>query len=197
MLGIAQNGLAFTRDTFDRERFEALQALAIEIMSEHSQTPPSFIADLFRGESGYATPKIDVRAATFSQAGEILMVREAADAGRWTLPGGWADVNMTTAESVVKEVIEESGYLVDAYKLAAVWDRTRRNHPAGVFSCAKMFFMCRLIGGAPQAGTETTEVGWFAQDKVPVDLSLARVLPEQIDRMFAHYAEPGLPTDFD
>jgi ADP-ribose pyrophosphatase YjhB (NUDIX family) len=194
---LAQTGLAFTQDAYDRERYEQLRELAARIMAAHSDADPQRIVGLFSAETGYATPKIDVRAAVFDANGRILLVREAMDHDRWTLPGGWADVNITAAETAVKEVREESGYEVRVRKLAAVWDRTRQGHPPSVFSCCKLFFLCALVGGAARTSLETSEVDWFARDELPHDLSLGRILPAQIARMFAHAAEPGLPTDFE
>jgi ADP-ribose pyrophosphatase YjhB (NUDIX family) len=195
---IAQTGLAFTRDPYDRERYEALRALASTIMAAHTGAEAQAIKDLFRAERGYATPKIDVRAAVFDAQGRILMVREVLDGGRWTLPGGWADVNLTPAENVLKEVREESGYEVRVKKLAAAWDRTRQGHPASIFSCCKMFYLCDLTGGAAATSLETSEVGWFSQDAVPFEeLSVGRVLDSQIRRMFDHFRDPGLATDWD
>ena len=194
---IAQTGLAFSRDPYDRERYQALSALAATMFAARSDAPIARIAALFAGETGYATPKIDVRAAVFDVRDRLLMVRETSDGGRWTLPGGWADVNRTAAENAVKEALEESGYTVRVLKLAALWDRTRQRHPAGLFSCAKVFFVCEPTGGAATTSHETSEVGWFAQADLPQDLSLARVLPQQLNRMFAHWRDPALPTDFD
>jgi ADP-ribose pyrophosphatase YjhB (NUDIX family) len=194
---IAQTGLAFVRDPYDRERYEMLRELASRIMAAHADAPAERIAALFAGETGYATPKIDVRGAAFDAEGRVLMVREIADGGRWTLPGGWADVNLTPAENVVKEMREESGFETRVRKLAAVWDRTRQGHPSTVFSCAKLFFICDITGGAAGASLETSEVGWFVEDALPEDLSLGRVLPSQLHRMFAHARDPGLPTEFE
>lgn len=163
----------------------------------HTGEPVERTTDLFAGQTGYATPKIDLRMAVFDEAKRMLMVREAADEGRWALPGGWADVNLTPAENAAKEVREESGYEVEVTKLAAVWDRTRQAHPFGVFSCAKMFFIGRLIGCEAATSLETLEVAWFGESKLPADLSLDRVLPAQLDRMFAHFRQPSLPTDFE
>lgn len=194
---IAQTGLAFSRDLYDRERYERLRTLASEIMAAHTAAPVERIEALFAGEHGYATPKVDVRGATFDDRGRMLMVREVADGGRWTLPGGWADVNFSAAENVAKEVQEESGYQVRVRKLAAAWDRTRQGHPDRVFSCCKLFFICDVTGGAAATGPETSEVRWFAEDGLPGDLSLGRVLPHQLRRMFAQARDPGLPTEFD
>lgn len=194
---IAQTGLAFVRDPYDRERYEMLRALASRMMAAHTGLPAERIEALFTGESGCATPKVDVRGAAFDERGRMLMVREVADEGRWTLPGGWADVNLTLAESVIKEMREESGFLVRVRKLAAVWDRTRQGHGAGAFSCCKVFFVCDIVGGAAATGLETSEVGWFAEDGLPEELSLGRVLPGQLRRMFAHARDAAMPAEFE
>ena len=197
MQAIAQTGLTFSRDPYDLERYAALRRLSVRIMAEHTGAGKDRIEALFDGETGYATPKVGVRAAVFDPAGCILMVRETADANRWTLPGGWADVNQTPAQSVVREVFEESGYRVRAVKLAAVWDRARQAQPPTVFSVVRMFFICVLQGGEPRTSLETSEVGWFAESAIPEDLSLRRTLPHHISRMFTHYRDPWLPADFD
>lgn len=139
-----------------------------------------------------------MRGAVFDGSGRILMVREVLDGGRWTLPGGWADVNQTSAECVAREIREESGYEARVRKLAAAWDRGRQGHsPAGAFSITKLFFVCELAGGAPATSLETSGTGWFAEADIPAELSLGRVLPRQIARMFAHWRRPELPTEFD
>ena len=194
---IAQSGLAYTPSHYDRERFEQLRDLASEIMARYSATPAPVIRDLFAAQTGYATPKIDVRGAVFNPAGELLLVREVADGGRWTLPGGWADVNYTPAESVLKEIREESGFKAEVTKVAAVLDRTRQGHTHAVFSCTKLFFLCRLVGGTATPSSETSEVAWFAEPDLPADLSTGRVLPRQLHRLFAHLRHPEYSTDWD
>jgi ADP-ribose pyrophosphatase YjhB (NUDIX family) len=194
---IAQTGLAFSKDPYDLDRFAALRRLSARIMAEHTGADLGRIAGLFDAETGYATPKVGVRAAVFDASGRILMVRETADENRWSLPGGWADVNQTPAQSVVREVFEESGYHVRAVKLAAVWDRSRHTHPPTAFSVVRLFFICALEGGSPRTSVETSEVDWFAEADLPTDLSLRRTLPRHIERMFAHWRDPALPTEFD
>ena len=193
----AQTGLAFTRDPYDAERYHALQRLPARIMAAHTAADLTRIEALFESESGYASPKVGVRAAVFDERGRVLMVRETADHGRWTLPGGWAEVNQTPAESVVREVFEESGYHVRPLKLAAVWDRARQKHPPAPYSVVRLFFVCALEGGEATTSLETSAIGWFPEEALPADLSLGRVLPEQVARMFAHWRDPALPTDFD
>jgi len=196
MQAIAQIGLEFTEGPYDRERYHALRALAARAMAAHTGADLERIAALFEGETGYATPKVDVRGAAFRD-GRLLLVRESADAGRWTLPGGWADVNLTAAENVARELVEESGFVVRVRKLAAVWDRSRHGHVPKPFHAYKMFFLCEITGGAPATSHETSEVAFFGADGIPDDLSHDRVRPAQIRRMFDHYRQPDLPTDFD
>jgi ADP-ribose pyrophosphatase YjhB (NUDIX family) len=191
---IAQIGLAFTQDPFDRQRFERIRELSAAILAQGSDTDTGKILDLFARDVGYATPKVDVRGAAF-QDGRLLLVREISD-GRWTLPGGWADVNQTPAECVIREVYEESGFEARVRKLAAVHDYRTRNPPRHVDSIYKLFFLCELTGGSPRASEETSEIAFFARNDLP-PLSLGRTTPDQIELMFRHAQEPGLPTDFD
>jgi len=193
----AQTGLAFTKDPYDIERYHALRDLSVRILAEHTEVDTAVVADLFAADVGYATPKLGVRAAVFDADGRILLVREAIDEGRWTLPGGWAEVNQTPAESVVREVFEESGYHVRPTKLAAVWDRVRQGHPAGSASVVKLAFVCTLEGGEATTSLETSGCGWFHEHEIPTDLSIRRTLPHQIARMFEHWREPSSPTDFE
>jgi ADP-ribose pyrophosphatase YjhB (NUDIX family) len=194
----AQTGLAFTRDPYDRERYEALRTLATRMLAARTDGAADGYAALFAGETGYATPKIDVRGAVFDTEGCILMVREVQDHDRWTLPGGWADVSQTPAESVAREVFEETGYTCRVVKLAAVWDRATQGHAnPGLFSIVKLFFLCEVSGGAAETSLETSEVRFFAEGEIPGDLSLGRILPRQITRMFAHWHDRALPTEFD
>ncbi len=200
---VAQSGLAFTRDPYDVERYQALTALAARMMAASSDgaAGPDALAALFAAETGYATPKVDVRGAVFDASGRLLMVRELADGGRWTLPGGWADVNQTASACTVREVLEESGYVVRAAKLALVHDRGRQgHHPTGPFSIYKLFFLCDLLDDRPVrtgSNIETSDARFWAEHEIPADLSTGRVLPHQIARLFAHRRQPELPTEFD
>jgi ADP-ribose pyrophosphatase YjhB (NUDIX family) len=192
---IAQAGLTFSRDSFDLQRFQRVRELAALMMAEGSGTEPEKVLDLFRQEVGYPTPKVDVRGAAFVD-GRILMVREASDGG-WTLPGGWADVNESAAQSVVREIAEESGFVARVLKVAAVWDYAKQGHPRRhPASICKIFFICELTSGTARPSDETTEVAFFARDALP-ELSAGRTTPRQIQRMFAHLEQPHLPADFD
>ncbi|MDZ8183945.1 MAG: NUDIX hydrolase [Nostoc sp. ChiSLP02] len=191
---IAQNGLTYSEGVYDIERYKQLRAIATEIMATYSNVEHSYLLDLFSREVGYATPKVDVRGAIFRDD-TILLVKERADGG-WTLPGGWADVGESPSEVVVKEVYEESGYQTRAIKLLAVYDRDKQGHPPFPFYVYKLFFHCELIGGSASSSIETEAVDFFPEDALP-ELSIGRVTPAQITRLFQHYRQPDLPTDFD
>ena len=192
---LAQAGLAYTEGPFDRERYEALRDLAAEIVAAGSETELPVVRNLFKAEQGYLTPKVDVRGVVF-QEDRLLLVRELLDGGRWTLPGGWADVTDPPREAVEREVWEESGYQVRAVKLLAVYDRRRHGHPPHLFTIYKFFFLCEITGGAPASSLETAGATFFAEDALP-ELSLGRVTPSELVRLFEHHRHPEWPTDFD
>lgn len=192
---ISQNGLAYCKNEFDIERFEQVRQIAVEILAAHSGHEPSRLLDIFGGEEGYATPKVDVRGAVFRD-GKILMVSELLDAGRWTLPGGWADAWDTPSGAVIREIREESGFEARAVKLAMVYDRAGHGHPKFYFSVYKFFFLCEITGGEASLSKETGGVEFFSEDQLP-ELSTTRVTAEEIHRLFDHYRSPDLPTDFD
>lgn len=191
---ISQNGLTFAQDPYDRERYTQLQKIAAEIMSAHSDATFAQVLDLFQREQGYATPKVDVRAAVFRN-NEILMVLERQD-GRWSLPGGWADVGETPADVAEREVMEESGYSTRAVKLLAIYDRNRHEHPPLPFHVYKIFLQCELLDENPKPHADCADAAFFPQGKLP-PLSLTRVTEAQVVRMFKHLRDPSLPADFE
>jgi ADP-ribose pyrophosphatase YjhB (NUDIX family) len=191
---IAQNGLAFSKDPFDRERYAELAELVALLMSQQLQVPLTTARTFWEGEYGYATPKVDVRGGVF-QGDRVLLVRERSD-GRWTLPGGWVDVNDAPSQAVEREIREESGYQARAVKLAALVDKNRHPHPPGLHHIYKLFFLCELTGGSPAPSAETDAVEFFPVSALP-QLSTGRVLASQIARLYQHRLTPALPTDFD
>lgn len=191
---MSQNGLEFASDSHDISRYRRIRALAAEICAGEGVGTASEIEQLFAREEGYATPKVDVRAAVFRD-GQILLVREKSD-GLWTLPGGWADVGDSPGEAVEREVLEESGFQTRAVKLLALFDRRLHGHPVSVFHIYKIFMLCEIEGGSPRPSDETTGAGFFTERTIP-ELSRERVTPEQIALMFLHYRNPGRPADFD
>lgn len=191
---IAQIGLSFCSDPFGRQRYERIRELAASLIAQGTGRPRAAVLESFGEDKGYATPKVDVRAAAFLER-RVLMVREISD-GAWTLPGGWADVTESAAQSVVREVAEESGYQAQAIKLAAVYDYRKRNRPHHLDAIYKIFFICELTGGSARPSIETSDAAFFSRDALP-PLSIGRTTAQQIDRMFEHAEHPDLPADFD
>lgn len=190
---LAKTGLNYARDHYDEERYRQLLEIAAEMLADAADAEASRIKLILAADDGYITPKVDVRGAVFRD-GKILLVREAVD-GRWTLPGGWADVGDAPSQAVEREIREESGYEAKATKLLALEDRKRR-HPPSANEVYKAAFLCELIGGEARASAETTAVAWFGEDDLP-PLSEGRVTEEQIRRWFRHWRQPDLPTEFD
>ena len=192
----AQSGLAFTQNPFEAERYEEIRRIAAEMMAAGADAQVEKIEQLFADKAGYATPQIDVRGVVFDADDQILLVKERSD-GKWTLPGGFADVGLSGSENVVKEIREESGYETRVVRLLAVFDRDKHPHPIPyAYHIYKLFFLCELTGGTPQASVETEAVGFFPVDALP-PLSLGRVLPEHIEQMLALRNNAAAPADFD
>lgn len=194
---LAQTGLTFAESPFDIQRYEEIRAIATEMMAAGADQNSADITSAFMEQQGYATPKIDVRGAVFRD-GRILLVSERFDEGRWTLPGGWADVGEPPSTATVREIWEEAGYRAKAVKLLAFYDRNKHEHPAYIFHAYKAFFLCELTEPEQimQPDMETLDTGWFALDELP-ELSTARVTEKQIRRFFDHLQHPEWPTDFD
>mgnify|MGYP002681188701 CR=1 FL=1 len=194
MHSIAQAGLTYCRDPFDRERYAQLNDLAAEILANYTAHPLNVLQDILTGERGYATPKVDTRGVVF-QDSKILLVKERSDGG-WTLPGGWVDLGETPSRAVEREIWEESGYETRAVKLLALYDRNLHGHPPFIFHTYKLYFLCELTGGAPAMSMETDGVDFFREDSLP-PLSIMRTTESVLHRMFEHHRNPDLPTDYD
>jgi ADP-ribose pyrophosphatase YjhB (NUDIX family) len=161
---IAQNGLAYTKNPFDRERFLQLKTIATKIIAQSSPLDKSDIQDTFTKDLGYRTPKIDVRGVIF-QKGKILLVQEKSDQ-LWTLPDGWADIGESPSQAIEREIFEETGYKAITIKLLALYDKNKRR-PSKIPHTYKCFFLCDILGGHFHHTLKTTQIGWFSQDAIP------------------------------
>ena len=194
---MSQTGLAYAKDRYDNGRYARLGEIAAEMVAARSNLSRGDMLRLNAVDFGYATPKMDVRGVVFEEE-KILLVRELSDGGRWTLPGGWAEVNDTPSDAVVREIQEESGLLTRPVKVLAVFDREVQGHaPPFPYHVYKLFFQCQRTGGELlKTGPETSGAEFFPEDRLP-ELSLSRVTPAQIHRCFEHLRQPSLRTDFD
>lgn len=190
---LAQAGLTYGKDVYDLERYRRIREISAEMMAHMSDLPLEKVKDLFCNETGYQTPKLDTRAAIV-QDGKILLVRE--NNGKWSLPGGWCDVNVSIAENTVKEVREEAGLDVTAEKIIAIQDRSKHNLPLYAYGVCKVFVQCRVTGGSFQENIETTEARYFALEELP-ELSTEKNTVEQIQMCFEACRLDGWTTLFD
>ena len=193
---IAQIGLTYAEDPYDRERYEQLREMAVEMASGGSGKGAEAVRVVFASEAGYPTPKIDVRAVVF-RVDELLLVRERRSQG-WTFPGGWADVGDTPSVAAERETLEESGYQVKAEKVIAFLDKARHEHPPSMDYTYKVLIGCRLEGGEACTSHEVDDVGFFTEEAIAgLQLDLDRMTPGQAALAFAHHRDPRRPTELD
>ncbi len=190
---LAQAGLYYTKDPFDRERFERVRAISAEMVAGQAGLPVETVRGLFCNEVGYQTPKLDTRAAILWE-GRILLVRERD--GLWSLPGGWVDVGSSVGENAAREAREEAGVEVAPERIVAVLDRAKNNPGVSPYGVCKVFVLCRLLGGAFRPNSETTQSAWFAEEALP-PLSEARNTPEQVRMCFRAAEDPNWRVLFD
>ncbi|CCI81856.1 NUDIX hydrolase N-terminal domain-containing protein [Lactobacillus hominis] len=191
---LAQAGLHYGHDVFDRERYEEIRKIAGEMMEAKTGLPKEQIKTLFLGDEGYQTPKIDTRAAIFKD-NKILLVREKKTQ-EWSLPGGWNDYDQTTAKNCVKEAREEAGRIVEPIKIIAVQDRNHHNKPVIATNITKIFYLCKEISGKFTPNDETDACDYFNLDNLP-KLSLGRNTKEQIVMCFDANNDPDWDTKFE
>jgi len=184
---IAQAGLTFTEGPYDKERYRELMEISATLVTEFTGKTFETVHDLFSFETGYLTPKVDVRGVVFD-ANKILLVKETAD-NRWALPGGWADVDLSPKENAVKEIEEESGLKTEPIRLLAIMDKKFHQHPPDIYHCYKLFILCKKIGGSLKGSIETSEVGFFELQQLP-ELSHERNTEAQIKLMFDYLQNP-------
>ena len=187
---LAQAGLTYGKDVFDRERYQRIREISAEMLAEKSGLPVEKVRDLFCSESGYQTPKLDTRSAIF-QNDRILLVKESN--GKWARPGGWVDVNVSVRENAVKEVKEEAGLDVVVERVIAIQDRAKHNLPAYAYGVCKIFLLCSVIGGAFEENIETVESRYFGEEELPA-LAEEKSTASQIKMCFEAYRTPNWET---
>lgn len=191
---LAQTGLAYTRDVYDRERYERLREISAEMLAEKSGMGIEKVKELFCNESGYQTPKLDTRAAVFEDD-KILLVHE--NNGTWSLPGGWCDVLESVRSNTEKEVREETGLTVNAVKIIAVQERNKHNKPLYAYGVCKIFVLCEVMGGEFAENAETTETRFFSLLDLPGELAEEKTTREQIEMCFRAVKDKNWQTWFD
>jgi ADP-ribose pyrophosphatase YjhB (NUDIX family) len=191
---IAQAGITYAENEYDLERYEELRKISLNMLREICDEPLEKLIDLFGSETGYQTPKVDIRAVIVND-NKILMVREKVD-NFWSLPGGWADVGYSPGEVAVKEVKEEAGLEVVPERILAVLDKKNHPHPPSPFHTYKIFIECSIAGGTIQNGMETNEVAFFSISEIPT-LSEERITTSQIKMLFELFHDKNKAPVFD
>ena len=191
---LAQTGLHYAENDYQRERYNRLTEISAEIISENSSWAKGGLIEIYENQIGYATPRVDVRGAVFQEK-RLLLVRERIDGG-WTLPGGWADVGDVPSQAIEREVKEESGYTVCTTSLVGVYDANRVD-PLDIFHAYKIVFLCDLTGGEARTSGETSDVRLFSRDEIPSLLSNLRTPPWLIDQTFAAHNDRNWQAIFD
>ena len=191
---LSQTGLNFCTNEFDRERYLKLGAIAAEIVETHTRLSKENIIENFSLQSGYATPKVDVRGVLIRE-NKILLIQERSD-NKWSLPGGWADVGDLPSEMVVREVWEESGFKVEAKKLIGVYDANRDSRPLEFYHAYKIIFLCEITGGHARPSYETLAVDFFDFENLP-PLSSSRTNERHLKEIIKHLKNPNSPTYFE
>lgn len=190
---LAQSGLAYTNNAYDKERFERLRDISAEMLSMKSDLSLEKVKDLFCSEKGYQTPKLDTRAVIFKDD-KILLVKE--NNGTWSLPGGWVDVLESVASNTVKEAKEETGLDVVPKRIIAIQDRNKHNKPIYAYGICKIFVLCEVIGGKFEKNIETIETNYFSLDELPL-LAEAKTNKEQIEMCFKAVNDESWQVQFD
>ncbi|WP_019877830.1 NUDIX hydrolase N-terminal domain-containing protein [Sporichthya polymorpha] len=189
---MARIGSTFASNPYETRRYTELAAISKAMLAELWARPEVELPEMYHPTEGYVTPKVDVRAAVFDEENRLLLVREVAD-GRWSLPGGWADVGDSPASSAEREVREESGFHCRLTHLIGVFDA---HDPGSPFSAYKIVFGGDVIGGEAGGDHETDGVGFYTRDQLP-PLSHRRTPDRVIEAIFAHRADPTLPALFE
>jgi len=191
---LSQTGLAYCQNEYEKIRIQRLLEIAAEIVESHTKLRNDELMESFEIQHGYATPKVDVRAAVV-QKGKVLLVQERID-DRWCMPGGWADVGELPSKMVAREALEESGFEVQPRKVIGVYDANRGGTPVDFFHAYKVVFLCTINGGEARISHETQAVDFFGFDELP-PLSPNRTNERHLADVQAHVQDPSLPTVFD
>lgn len=191
---LAQTGFAFAENEYERKRYHRLTEIAAEIVESTTQLDKETINKIFLEQPGYATPKIDIRAAVIKD-GKILLVQETTD-NCWAMPGGWADVGDIPTEVAIRETKEESGFDVKPVKVIGVFDANRAGTPLEFFHAFKIIFLCELLGGEAKPSSETLDVKFFPLDELP-QLSYNRTNMKHIEEVKLHLVDHQRKTYFE
>jgi len=192
---LADTGLVYSEDEYDKERYEELREISLELLSVVTHRPLAVLKNFFMPEIDYPTAKVDVRGFVLNEANKILMAKEGID-GKWTIPGGWADVGYSPSEVVLKEIKEETGLHCSVVRLMAVYDKRMHAHPPQPFYIYKLIFLCKMESGKLKHGFDMEGTDFFPADNLP-ELSEDRILKTQLEQLYKMAMEDDKNVYFD
>ncbi len=179
---LAETGLVYTENLYDQERYDELKKISLRLLAYMADESIEVMQDFFMPQNDYPTPKVDVRGFVLNEKDEILMAKESVD-GKWTIPGGWADIGITPSETAVKEIEEETGIKTEVVRFLGVYDKQVHPHPPEPYYIYKLIFLCRIKGGELKAGFDMLGADFFSLDQLP-ELSEERILESQLKHLF-------------
>jgi len=192
---LADTGLVYSEDEYNKERYEELLDISLQLLSNVSNQPLAVLKNFFMPETDYPTVKVDVRGFVLNEGNKILMAKESID-NKWSIPGGWADVGYSPSEVVIKEIEEETGLLCTVNRLLAVYDKRMHPHPPQPFYIYKLIFLCKIESGELQHGFDMESAAFFAIDNLP-ELSEDRILKTQLEQLYKIVLENDKNVYFD
>ncbi len=190
----AKNGTHWSRDHYDRERFERILQLTAELLASALNERPASVTRWYTDEPGTITSKVGVSVSTFDSDGRLLLVQRR-DNGRWAPPGGIVEYGETLATAAAREALEESGVHVRITKLIGIYE-TRRHGFKTIYSWQHVSFLAELLSGTPGPSDETLDVGYFTREQVAA-MPLSSGHEDPIQDAFAIYHHPATKTFFD
>lgn len=192
---VADTGLLYAKNEYDIERYKEIEEISLRLLSQVSGHTMEALQLNLPLSKDYPTAKVDIRCLILSADTKVLLVRESID-GKWSLPGGWADVGFTPKETAIKECKEETGLDVDVKALLAVFDKKMHPHPYEPFYVYKMVFHCEAVSSVIEKGWDVLEVQYFDMKELP-DLSENRILKSQIRLAVQKVIAQDFKTYFD
>jgi len=192
---LADTGLVYANDEYDKERYQELKEIGLQLLSEVTDQPLKVLRNFYLPEKDYPTVKVDVRGIVLNERNELLLAKEKID-GKWSIPGGWADIGYTPSEVVIKEIEEETGLICSAQRVLAIFDKRMHPHPPQPFYIYKLIFLCKLEHGELKHGFDMDGASFFSIDELP-ELSEDRIVVSQLKKLYTLAIEKDTVTYFD
>jgi ADP-ribose pyrophosphatase YjhB (NUDIX family) len=192
IVAVAQTGLAWSDQLYERERYERILQVAAEmaaILSGGVELSTGLLAEELKqgwlalvtpGAAGYVTPKISTGALCFDKEGRLLLGKRS-DSGIWFMPTGWQEVGLTPAQNVVKEVLEEIGIECRPLRLIGVRDtRLQRASNPAIHNISVTFLCEALTTEINLHPLETLEAGFFTESEA------VKIVPDRVVPLIEH-----------